>query len=92
MILIDLQLQVIVCDVCREELEIKRSLLRNQHALLELKDETRKDHRECAQFPHDVERATRERDFRKRLERAREDQGGKRRDPRPRCNGRTQVS
>ena len=92
MILIDLQLQVIVCDVCREELEIKRSLLRDQHALLELKDETKKDHRECAQFPHDVERAIRERGYRKRLQREMAKHAGKQLMPRPRCNGRTHSS
>lgn len=88
MILIDLHLQVIVCTICREELELKRSLLRDQHALLELKDATKKDHRECAQYPHDLERAARERSFRKRVQREIEKAEGKKAPVRSRCNGR----
>ena len=87
MIIVDLALQVIVCTVCHEPKEIPRSLLRDQHSLLELEEATKRDHRECAASPNDVAKAMRDRAYRKRMERELAKAAGKGPTNRRRCNG-----
>ena len=70
MIVTNYELQTIACTVCREVVEIRRSMLMNdQHALLEKVDEIKHDHRECSADPDNPERAALNRKFRKNIER-----------------------
>lgn len=68
MIVTDLSEQTMTCDVCREVYELPRRLLRDQHALLEMQDDTSHDHRECAARPDNPALAIMSRLFRKQIE------------------------
>lgn len=57
-------LQCLECDECGEQVEIRRSLLRDQHAMLELLETTAKEHEPCEEFKGDPERAALERKYR----------------------------
>lgn len=68
LIVTDLHLQAMHCDVCKAVYEIPRRLMRDQHALLEMVEELKADHRECAENPGNPRLAAAGRMFRKRLE------------------------
>jgi hypothetical protein len=68
MIVTDMSMQTVRCTVCKEVHEIPRQLLRDQHGLLEMTDEIRRDHRECAANPDNLKLAIAHRMFRKRIE------------------------
>jgi hypothetical protein len=61
--------QWIGCTVCQELYEIPRRLLRDQHDLVEMVDEIKHDHRECAADPDNPKLAAANRAFRKAVER-----------------------
>lgn len=69
MIVTDLQMQAMHCNVCQECYEIPRRLLRDQHALLVMAEELKHDHRECSENPTNPTLAAASREFRKRVER-----------------------
>ena len=66
---VDLHTQVMTCRICREQAEIPRKLLRDQHALIEAVDEFQHDHRECNEHRAHPEMARLARQFRKGIQR-----------------------
>lgn len=69
MIVTNLQLQAMHCDVCNECYEIPRRMMRDQHALLMMSESLKHDHRECAANPANPTLAAASRIFRKRVQR-----------------------
>lgn len=61
------ELQCLECDKCGERVELRRKLLRDQHAMLELLEATRKEHEPCDVFAGDPARAKAERDLRRQI-------------------------
>lgn len=60
-------LQCLECPDCGEQIPIKRKLLRDQDAMLELVDEQRYVHKRCKELAGDPARAKLEREYRVRM-------------------------
>lgn len=63
MIVVDLQLQAIGCDICREWMELRRNITEAPELMTTVKQEWEREHKPCAEFPNDPARAKAERKY-----------------------------
>jgi hypothetical protein len=63
--------RVLVCSVCDEAQPVRQEIAFNPELMMIAMEDMAEDHRECAKYPMDQPRAKREREIRKRVEKAR---------------------
>jgi hypothetical protein len=69
LIVTNLHLQMIGCNVCGETHEIPRRTMRDQHKLLELRESLEQDHRDCDAYSDRPNLAAASRRFHKDVQR-----------------------